>query len=120
MGGRRGPESLEVAGGEACSRPLGAPPWAWSVEKPGSLTKQPWGLGQSPASLPRPWGDLPSAASHPVLSALASPLFLCHLMFPSLRKLFSGAASSTHLSTHSQLKDLPKCSTQFLGFVLKL
>ena len=39
---------------------------------------------------------------------------------PLLRKLFSGAASSTHLSTHSQLKDLPQVQYTVLGFVLKL
>lgn len=77
-----------------------APPWAWSVEKPGSLTKQPWGLGQSPASLPdpgvtRPLQPLALSCPPSPSSVFVSP------DVPLLRKLFPGAVSSTHLSTHS-------------------
>lgn len=83
MGGRRGPESLEWSwGGSACSRPLGRHPEPGQVEKPRFPDQAALGSWAKSCQPPRPWGDLPSAASHPVLSALALPL-LCHLMFPS-------------------------------------
>lgn len=117
MGRRRGPESLEVAGG-ACSRPLGAILGLVGGEarSPDQAALGSWAKSCQP---PRPWVTRPPQPL--ALSCQPSPssVFVSPDV-PLLRKLFSGAASSTHLSTHSQLKDLPQVQYTVLGFVLKL